>query len=189
MAAVSVLARQHPESPPPLLVYELSVVNVDKPSLEAAEVTRRLLPFASDLPQPQNPAGSGGLCVTNAPTFSKKATLFPGAAFAVGWDTAARIVSPAYYAGGEEAMLRALEDLIATGTLILVAGRRAGSAALPKGFSLSGVTPETFLSLNKHLLPSVPPRIHPLFLEISDKEFRADVSSSEIRDLNISVVS
>ena len=183
-AALSTLALYlTPDSPPPLLVYELSAANVDKPSLEVEEVEKRVAAFT--LPphttNPPSPLGHRGVCVTASPTFIQKAALFPGAAFAVGWDTAARIVSPLYYSGGEAGMLRALETLMVGGTVFLVAGRRAGSAPLPKDWGGDFPTPDAFLTLGKHLLPRVPAYLHKLFIEIPEEKFRVDLSSSEIR--------
>ena len=48
--------------------YELSVVNVDKPPLELAEVQRRVAQFH----------GAGTVVLTRAETFHKKGATFPG---------------------------------------------------------------------------------------------------------------
>jgi hypothetical protein len=183
-AAVAALSRVYPpEHPPPLLIYELSALNVDKPPLSVTEVTRRLAPFleGGETPQIDTP-WHGGVVVTKCPTFMQKAALLPGAAFAVGWDTAARIVSPRYYEGGKEGMLRALAELVRSGTVVLVGGRRAGAAPLPPDWE--GHHPDSpleFLTLEKHILPFVPAILHPLFLGISEDKFREDISSTALR--------
>ena len=83
------------------VAYELSVVNVDKPALTAEEVRGRLAQFR----------GQGTVVLTRADTYHKKAALFPGCAFVIGWDTAARLVEPRYYGGDHAAMTAALLDI------------------------------------------------------------------------------
>ena len=68
-------------------VYEISITNVDKPALTVAELDARLAQFRGRAP----------VVLTRAPTFVEKARLLPGTAFAVGADTAARILEPRYY--------------------------------------------------------------------------------------------
>lgn len=68
-------------------LLELSVTNVDKPPLDIIEVERRLLQLK----------GRFSAVLTCAPTFARKAELFPGAWFAMGFDTAIRLLSPAYH--------------------------------------------------------------------------------------------
>src|SRR5205823_5578982 len=81
--------------------FELSVTNADKPPLGTDEVHRRLKQFSWQAP----------LWLTRAPTFVEKATLFPGAVFVVGADTAVRIVEPHYYQDSETRMAEALEHI------------------------------------------------------------------------------
>ena len=134
--------------------FELSITNVDKPALEEAEILQRLAQF-----------GSGETVVlTRAETFYKKAALFPGRTFLVGWDTAIRLVAPRYYGGEEEAMLRALAEMWASGTGFLVAGRDD-----------QGV----FKTLDD--VP-VPQGFAPLFNYVPEEKFREDVSSTELRE-------
>src|SRR5262245_46369649 len=64
--------------------FELSITNADKPELPREEIERRVAQFA----------GVGPVWVTRCATFTKKAELFPGAAFVLGWDTAVRVIDP-----------------------------------------------------------------------------------------------
>ena len=135
------------------VVYELSVVNVDKPPLAAAEIQRRVAQFA----------GQNRLALTRARTFREKADLFPGSIFVIGWDTLIRLIDPKYYGGSEGAMLTALAEIWALGCRFLVAGRALdgafrtlAEAAIPAGFS-------------------------PLFQALPESAFRADISSTELR--------
>ena len=97
--------------------FELSVTNVDKPPLEKQEIERRLAQFGPD----------ETVVLTRSETFYKKARLFGRRSFALGWDTAIRVVAPRYY-GGEPEMMLALAEMMAGGTRFLVAGRADGEA-------------------------------------------------------------
>ena len=133
--------------------FELSVLNVDKPPLEELEVRQRLAQFA----------GKATVVLTRAETFRKKADLFPGCTFVIGLDTAVRLVAPRYYGADDSAMLTALAEIWAAGCRFLVAGREEGG---------------TFRTLAD--VP-VPQGFHPLFREIPESLFRADVSSTALR--------
>jgi hypothetical protein len=102
--------------------YELSVTNADKGALPRAEIERRAAQFGPDAPP---------LVLTDAPLFVHKAALLPGTTFVVGIDTAVRIVMPKYYAGGDEAAMRAvLQAILDAGCSFLVAGRLVGDTFL-----------------------------------------------------------
>ncbi|MCE2499430.1 MAG: hypothetical protein J4G13_01025 [Dehalococcoidia bacterium] len=139
------------------ITYELSVVNVDKPPLRAEEILSRVKQFR----------GIGPVVLTRAETFQKKANLFPGCGFAIGWDTAVRLIEPRYYGDSEPAMLTALADMWASGCRFAVGGRSdadnvfhtLGDVGVPEGF-------------------------WPLFLNIPESAFRADISSTELRRLS-----
>ena len=135
--------------------YELSVTNVDKPDLTAEDVRRRVAQFTWHAP----------LCLTRAPTFVAKAALFPGAAFAVGADTAARIVSPRYYQDSDERMTAALESIRRQGCRFLVAGRAD-----------SGGRFRTLADI------PIPAAHRDLFGAIPEDEFRLDLSSTHLRE-------
>ncbi|MCC7300574.1 MAG: CinA family protein [Verrucomicrobia bacterium] len=127
-------------------VFELSCANVDKPMIEEADCIRRASAI-KDVP----------VALTHAPRFAQKADLFPGTTFALGYDTAERLI--AYAQPGEFEKFQALE------TKFLVAGRQHGGCfqtlenlALPYGFaSIFGAVPES--------------------------KFREDISSSELRNI------
>src|SRR5439155_55171 len=73
------------------VAFELSVVNVDKPPLGAADVRHRFAQFR----------GRARVELTRAPTFLQKSRLLPGATFVVGADTAERLVAGRYYDNDE----------------------------------------------------------------------------------------
>ena len=133
--------------------YELSVTNVDKPALEEAEILKRLAQFTAD----------ETVVLTRAETFFKKARLFPGRTFVVGWDTAVRLVASRYYGENPDAKMIALAEMLAGGTRFLVAGRE---------------DQRTFKTLKD--VP-VPQGFEPLFSGLSEEQFREDISSTQLR--------
>ncbi len=135
------------------VAFELSIVNVDKPPLEEVEVLRRLRQFH----------GRWRVVLTRAPRFIEKVRLLPGVTFAIGWDTAVRLVDPRYYGGDERSMLAALGEMRAAGCRFLVAGREHEGA---------------FRTLADVAMPE---QFEDLFEAIPESRFRVDVSSSVLR--------
>jgi hypothetical protein len=136
-------------------VYELSVVNADKPALAAEEVRRRLAPFVGEAP----------LWLTRAPTFVEKAELFPGVLFVVGADTAERIVQPRFYGGSAAQLDRAMTELRSCHCRFLVAGRVNAEG--------------TFVDLSTARIPEA---YGDLFIDIPAGEFRIDLCSTQLRE-------
>jgi hypothetical protein len=134
--------------------FELSVTNVDKPEQAPEEVRRRLAQFA----------WQGPVWLTRAPTFAEKAALIPGVAFVVGVDTAARVVSPRYYADSEERVAQALAAVRERGCSFLVAARVDGTGRLVTLADLA-----------------VPAAHRDLFRPIPVEQFRLDLSSTQLR--------
>lgn len=130
-------------------ILELSVTNVDKPQLSVVEVERRLLQLK----------GIYAVVLTCAPTFAEKAELFPGAWFALGFDTAIRLLSPDYHAD-VPAMLAHFKEL---DTRFVVAGR---------------LHEEAFQTLENLRIPA---GFEELFIPVPATAFREDISSTEIR--------
>ena len=136
------------------VVFELSVVNVDKPPLTLAEIRRRVAPFQ----------WQAAVWLTRSARFAEKAERFPGATFVVGADTALRVVSPAYYDNDVGRMRASLERIQSLGCRFLVACR---VDAVGKCWRLHDLAiPGVFLEM---------------FDEIPPEEFRWDVSSTQLR--------
>ena len=138
------------------VMFELSVTNVDKPPLTVEEIRDRLSQFRDE----------ANVVLTRADTYQKKAPLFPGCTFIIGWDTAVRLVAPRYYGGDESAMVTALAEIWALGCRFLVAGREIdgeyrtlSDVSIPQGFSR-------------------------LFQSIPESVFRMDISSTALRAPN-----
>lgn len=96
--------------------FELSVRNVEKPTLRAEDIEGRaegLRQAAADDP------ALGHLWLTAAPTFVEKARLFPGVVFVVGLDTFHRVADPRFH-GSESGHHAALAELAAQRARFLV---------------------------------------------------------------------
>jgi len=135
-------------------VFELSILNVDKPSLAADEIRHRLAAFE----------GRAEVWLTRAPTFAEKSELFPGVTFVIGTDTALRLIQTRYYSGSEERMMAALENIRARTCRFLVAGRVDADGR--------------FVQLDQ---VNIPATFRDLFAPIPESEFRADLSSTNLR--------
>lgn len=132
---------------------EISLWNVDKPPLDYQEIERRVAQF--------EPLET--VWLTRAPTFLEKARLFPEAWFVVGADTAVRIGLPKYYGDDVRRRDAALDELTASGCRFLVFGRQSENR---------------FLTLDELDLP---PALRALCEGVSEREFRIDLSSTELR--------
>jgi hypothetical protein len=150
--------------------FELSIHNVDKPPLDYLEMRDRAQQFGDH----------ETLWLTRAPTFEEKSRIFADATFIVGADTIARIASPAYYGDSERAMLSAIDRIAARGGRFLVFGRSEKKAAEGQQRRV-GLVFQTLLSLD------LPPNLLALCDEVSESDFRADVSSTELRAAGTSV--
>lgn len=135
------------------VVPEISVVNVDKPPLDYAEIERRLGQFPPEQP----------ICLSRAATFEEKSRLFPGATFVVGTDTLRRIAAPQYHGGDSAACRLTIERISSRGCRFLVFGRQMGVG---------------FVRLADLDLPEV---LRSLCYEVPPEVFREDVSSTAIR--------
>ena len=131
--------------------YELAIANPDKPPLSPEDAAACLARFTD----------TETVWLTLAPTFPEKARIFPGTTFVVGVDTIVRIAAPRYYGGpqGRDAALDALR-----GCRFLVFGRHTGAAG--------------FKTLDSVPLPGA---LLALCDGIPEADFRADISSTELR--------
>jgi hypothetical protein len=135
------------------VTFELSITNVDKPTLEEPEVVHRVARFEGRWP----------VVVTRAVLFDQKARLFPGCTFVIGVDTAVRLVDARYYEGDESKMLASLVEIVALDCRLLVAGRMEGGL---------------FHTIDD---VSVPNGLRQMFVAIPESTFRYDLSSTELR--------
>jgi nicotinic acid mononucleotide adenylyltransferase len=134
------------------LVYEISVANVDKPMLDFIEMRDRAAQFV-DRP----------LWFTRAATFLEKLDVFPESTFVLGADTFARLPNPKYYGGSTAAATRAIKAIAAKARGLIVFGR------LRDGAFQDAATIK------------VPKALKDVAYFVSQREFRFDISSTEIR--------
>jgi len=131
---------------------EISIENVDKPALNATEITRRI----SDLPAEQR------VWVTRAATFAEKSRLFPDCTFVVGVDTIQRLAAAKYYRNSSAAS-EAIEEIHAHNCRFLVFGRLVRSR---------------FLECHD---VDIPPRLAEICQPVPSDQFRVDISSTRLR--------
>ena len=134
--------------------FEISVANVDKAAIGRVEALARVAQFAK----------TESVILTRCATFVEKARLFPNATFVIGIDTALRIADPRYYRS-PTACADAITELTELNTGFLVFGRRDEA--------------QRFLTLSTIKLPS---SLAQLCTEVSEGEFRIDISSTELRE-------
>jgi hypothetical protein len=136
------------------VAWEISIENVDKPPLDYIELAERL----------ERLSGDRAVWLTRAPTFVKKAQLFPGATFVVGLDTLVRIADPRYYGNDADACRAALTAIARRGCRFLVFSRLIGG---------------NLVRLADLELPDV---LAAIATEVPAERFREDISSTELRN-------
>jgi hypothetical protein len=134
------------------LAWEISITNVDKPTLDFIEMRDRAAQFA-DRP----------LWFTRAATFVEKLTVFPKSTFVMGADTFARLPDPRYYGGSAAAATRAVKTIATKAGGLIVFGREQAGA-----FQDASTI-------------EVPKALRDVAYFVSQREFRLDVSSTELR--------
>ena len=139
--------------------YEISIDNVDKPTLTESKLLRRLAQFSEE----------ETVWVTRAATFAEKSVLFPGVVFAIGADTLQRIALPEYYRNSMsqnnnlEQIQEAIAQIEEQGCRLLVFGR---------------LVENRFLSMADFPLSN---RLRDLCEPVPESLFREDLSSTTLR--------
>ena len=133
------------------VVFELSIVNVDKPPLDLQTIEVRCRQF-------QEP-----VLLTAAPRFVEKAAILKNTTFVVGVDTLERIVELRYYGDDEASLGTALSSIRSHGCRFLVAGRK-----LTREFATLSDIP-------------IPRGFEDLFEALPESRFRSEFSSSQLR--------
>ena len=169
VAAVSRLVGGFGESESaPLVVFEISATNVDKPSLAKTELLRRIQQFTQKSePISRSRLQNLAVCVTNAPLFVEKARLFPQCSFIIGADTLSRLLNPKYYGDSMPNLIRAMDTIRELGCDFFVGGRKGETGFVTADSLLRGA--------------SLPPEILGMFHTLSEDDFRVDISSTELR--------
>jgi nicotinamide mononucleotide (NMN) deamidase PncC len=134
------------------VTFELSITNVDKAPLDFIELAGRMEPLAGRR-----------VLLTRAPTFAEKAQVAPSCVFVVGVDTLIRVADPRYYGGNAAQRDKAIAMIASRGCRFLVFGRAADGRFL----RVSDI--------------DIPASLRQLCDEVPESQFRADVSSTDLR--------
>jgi nicotinic acid mononucleotide adenylyltransferase len=146
---MAIVAQEIAERP---LDFELSVMNVDKPSLDYLEMESRAAQFVGH-----------SLWFTRAATFVEKLDVFPEGTFVMGADTYARLADPKYYGESSETADRAVQRIATQARGLIVFGReRNGEFEDPARLD-------------------VPSALRSVTYFVSQQEFRMDISSTALR--------
>ena len=185
---------------PPLIVFEISAKNADKPPLSRADVLQRARALLASLPA--YGIENAAVCITFEPLFVGKAALFRGCTFVLGADTLTRILDVKYYGQQEKnAMLAtrlagcdlsetqlvqqarfgelvaALASIHANSVRFVVGGREVIENGHSHFLSCAEILASSRCALiPKHLLQG-------LFSGLDEAQFRVDLSSTMIRQV------
>ncbi len=122
--AAMALQNETTETERPLLVFELSVFNADKPPLSESEILRRLEVFREQqhIFSKYN-IHDYAIVLTTEPYFFKKSIIFKGCKFVIGTDTMIRLLNPVYYNNSAENMISSLSSMSDRNCSFIVGGR------------------------------------------------------------------
>jgi nicotinic acid mononucleotide adenylyltransferase len=134
------------------LDWELSIRNVDKPVLDYLELRERTARFAGER-----------LWLTHSATFLEKLDVFPESTFVMGADTYVRLGDPRYYGDSAAAAEAAVATIAARARGLIVFGR---------------VRDGVFVDASQL---EVPAPLRDIAYFVSPREFRLDISSTELR--------
>jgi hypothetical protein len=200
----------NPSKPPILVVFEISAVNADKPSLAVDEIVRRIQQFSFQnndhfnllFPSSSEVKLTFAVAITTTPYFVQKSSLFPSSYFLVGTDTLERLLDPKYYVDNKKSQsLTSSEDIFnySFGKLtasmstifhnnckFIIGGRIEQKKKAVEEHDKKEVTSPVFHTLSTVLQSNKTADIiyHVFpnsFHEINENDFREDISSSEIR--------
>ncbi len=140
------------------VAFEICIANVDKPALSYFDLQQRCEQFRNH-----------ELWLTRLPTFIEKAREFPHCTFVVGIDTLLRVGMARYYTS-VDAMNAALREFASLEVKFLVFGRDTPNDG------------EGFTTLDTIGPNDIPDTLRSLCTQVSETEFRVDLSSSELRN-------
>jgi nicotinic acid mononucleotide adenylyltransferase len=129
--------------------FEISISNVDKKNISLNDLKKRIEQFHN----------VGKLIITNCPTFEDKSNLFKKSIFAIGYDTAARLMDQKYY---ENNILKSFLNIKNNECSFIVSGRSVNG----KYKDLSDINITGFKEL---------------FTPLPKESFSFDISSTELR--------
>jgi hypothetical protein len=148
-------------------IFEMCVVNIDKPPLSFDDIIARIDTF-----------DSRPVVLTNAPLFADKDKLFTGISYAIGIDTAIRLINPKYTYGDADLMIENILKMTFNNTKFYIGSRLFGSAKISNDFPLK-LKDDELLRLTDIML-YIPNILRKYFIEINDDK-NAHLSSSVLR--------
>jgi hypothetical protein len=151
-------------------VYELCIINADKPLLSFPEIEKRIQQFKFPNTIP--------IVLTNAPLFFNKSKLFPGISYSIGIDTLIRLINPKYSLNDSDIMIENILGMTMKGTKFYVNPRTYGKANIQLDFSIK-MKEDELLTLSNiiHLIPSI---LRKYFIEMPTNDF-ININSSSLR--------
>jgi len=188
------------------VLFELSLTNADKPSMDPQVASERLQTFlelekecCGENKNPHTPNNiqmptDWGVLLTSAPLFADKVDPIqreqpPNNAssdsdhhhphqlvFIIGTDTLVRILNPKYYGNQKEHMIQAMRDMGKKGVRFVAGGRVEQQSSSNENGEGGGV----FVT-GEEDLRTLPPDIQDMFVLIREEDFRVDISSTELR--------
>mgnify|MGYP001560314749 CR=1 FL=1 len=129
--------------------FEISISNVDKKNIKLNDLNSRIKQFDN----------TGKLIITNSPTFEDKSNIFKKSMFAIGYDTAIRIMDRKYY---ENDIFKSFSNINSNECSFIVSGRSING----KYKDLSDINITGY---------------EELFTPLPKENFRFDISSTKLR--------
>ncbi|OQS06754.1 hypothetical protein THRCLA_01219 [Thraustotheca clavata] len=143
------------------ILFELSIQNADKGVLNTTALQKRVEAIVQE--------HAASVVLTNASLFLDKASLFPTCTFAIGADTAVRLLDLKYYNNDKDTLWLALAQIAELKCSFVVAGRDVDGSFVPA----------------EAVVAQVPSPFKHLFIPIPESQFRHDISSSMLRSKNV----
>ena len=179
------------------VLFEMSIYNADKPSMEVDEALRRIHLFGEypstvkDADSTSSFPSDWGVLLTSSALFIDKARLLKEylapsfstlssndesprqMTFVIGTDTMVRILNPKYYDDSNDNMINALREMKMEGVHFVVGGRL-------EQVKDDDNSMKKFVT-GEEALDDLPDDVSDMFTIIQEEDFRVDISSSEIR--------
>lgn len=174
------------DSKNPLIVFEISAINVDKPPLSKEEILRRLSQFSENKLLRNAGITNYAIVITSEPLFLGKSKLFNDCTFIIGADTMTRLIDPKYYNYNDNIslsieeerekeafnLISALTTITERGCNFVVGGRTGKNGEFE--------TLQSILQSSK-VGRTLPSKLINKFSPLLEAEFRVDISSTQIR--------
>lgn len=171
----------------PLIIFEISALNADKPPISPEELLKRVNQFSPNNPVFQDTGleiGDYAICISSEPLFIGKSKLYCNSNFVMGVDTFKRLTSKKYYSDLETEMIAALATIKANGIHFMVGGRtddQSGDFLTMDNFTSDVVSSSNSNSTSSCSSSLLPPSIMSMFTGLTEEDFRVDLSSTELR--------